>query len=90
MEITKALMEGERIVISGNFLVDSESRLRLAGMGLPGDHAVDPLCGMAIDPRKATHQSSHQGQTYHFCSILCKERFDKTPELFIKAAAARE
>ena len=33
VEITKGLKPGERIVISGNFLVDSESKLRGAGLG---------------------------------------------------------
>ena len=33
VEIVKGLTAGERIVISGNFLVDSESRLRAAGSG---------------------------------------------------------
>jgi RND family efflux transporter MFP subunit len=33
VEIVKGLLAGERIVISGNFLVDSESRLRAASSG---------------------------------------------------------
>jgi Cu(I)/Ag(I) efflux system membrane fusion protein len=33
VEITKGLKPGERIVVSGNFLVDSESKLRGAGLG---------------------------------------------------------
>jgi len=33
IEITKGLKPGERIVISGNFLIDSESKLRGAGLG---------------------------------------------------------
>lgn len=39
VEVTKGLVEGERIVISGTFLVDSESRLQLAAAGLPEDYA---------------------------------------------------
>jgi RND family efflux transporter MFP subunit len=33
VEITKGLKPGERIVVSGNFLVDSESKIRGAGLG---------------------------------------------------------
>ncbi len=82
IEITKGLMEGERIVVSGNFLVDSESRLKLAAAGLPEDNVVDAVCGMGIDPRKTALISNYRGQTYHFCSALCKEKFDKHPEQY--------
>ncbi len=30
VEITKGLVPGERIVVSGNFLIDSESKMRMA------------------------------------------------------------
>lgn len=38
--VLSGLNEGERVVTSGNFLVDSESRLKSAsgGMGMPGGH----------------------------------------------------
>ena len=36
VEITEGLMEGERIVVSGNFLIDSESRMKLAAAGFQG------------------------------------------------------
>ena len=53
-EIIKGLMPGERIVISGTFLVDSESRMKLAAAGLFGMPVKDPVCGMTIDEDKAT------------------------------------
>jgi Cu(I)/Ag(I) efflux system membrane fusion protein len=34
VEIVDGLKEGERIVVSGNFLIDSESRMKLAAAGL--------------------------------------------------------
>lgn len=83
VEITAGLKEGERIVVSGNFLLDSESRLQLAAAGLPENHAVDPVCGMGVDPRKAElKKSSYEGLTYYFCSELCKGKFDKNPEQY--------
>jgi hypothetical protein len=34
VEITKGLKPGERIVVSGNFLIDSESKMKMAAAGL--------------------------------------------------------
>ena len=39
VEITKGLMAGEQIVISGNFLIDSESRMKMAAAGMYGKTA---------------------------------------------------
>jgi RND family efflux transporter MFP subunit len=84
IEITKGLMEGERIVVSGNFLVDSESRLRLAAAGLPEDYVLDPVCGMGVDPRKAGEKKSvFCGQTFYFCNPECKARFDREPAKYV-------
>ncbi len=83
VQVTKGLMEGERIVVSGTFLVDSESRLRLAASGLPEDYAVDPVCGMTVDPRKAENRIiEHGGKTYYFCSTFCMGKFRSGPEKY--------
>jgi membrane fusion protein, copper/silver efflux system len=82
VEIGKGLMSGERIVISGTFLIDSESRMRAASRGLFGPVATDPICGMEVDERRATAAgltSEHQGGTYFFCAEACKKRFDAEP-----------
>ena len=42
VEIQSGLTEGERIVASGVFLLDSESRLRASGAGTGHDHATSP------------------------------------------------
>ena len=55
-EIVKGLMPGERIVISGTFLVDSESRMKLAAAGIFGTTVKDPVCNMVIDEDKAKQQ----------------------------------
>jgi membrane fusion protein, copper/silver efflux system len=87
IEITKGLMEGERIVVSGNFLIDSESRLKAAALGLRDDAVQDPVCGMQVDPVKAKEkQSTYQGRTYYFCSDTCKQDFDKDPGKYIRNA----
>ncbi len=47
VEIVGGLMEGETVVTSGNFLLDSESRMRAAGAAAAGA-ALDPICGMEV------------------------------------------
>ena len=43
---------------------------------------TDPVCGMQIDPATAVASEEHEGQTYHFCSDSCHERFVAAPERF--------
>jgi len=84
-EIIEGLEPGERIVVSGNFLIDSESRMRLAAGGMFGEVAKDPVCGLNVDEGKAKaagFQGTHKNQTYYFCSPGCKEHFEKNPERY--------
>jgi Cu(I)/Ag(I) efflux system membrane fusion protein len=89
VEITKGLMEGESIVVSGNFLVDSESRMQLAAAGIYGAWHVDPVCAMQVDEGKAKAAGKtvdHGGKTYYFCSDDCVGKFRKEPAKYLKAA----
>jgi len=43
----------------------------------------DPVCGMAVDAKKAAATSTYKGKTYYFCSQSCKERFDQSPEKYL-------
>ncbi|MBI5903330.1 MAG: YHS domain-containing protein, partial [Deltaproteobacteria bacterium] len=45
--------------------------------------ARDPVCGMDVDPKKAAGKSAYKGQDIYFCSMKCKERFDKDPVAFM-------
>ena len=45
---------------------------------------IDLVCGMEIDEEKAAGSSTYQGKTYYFCSVPCKEKFQKAPEQFVK------
>lgn len=45
--------------------------------------AIDPVCGMEVDEKTATGQSGYQGKTYYFCSVGCKQAFDKAPEKYL-------
>jgi Cu+-exporting ATPase len=47
--------------------------------------AIDPVCGMAVDPATAKHVSTHDGQTFHFCCAGCKAKFDASPATYLAA-----
>ena len=88
VEIGKGLMVGERIVISGTFLIDSESRMKAASQGIFGPVARDPICGMEVDEKRAAaagRKSEYEGSTYYFCADECKSRFDAEPAKFARA-----
>jgi len=46
----------------------------------------DLVCGMDVDEASAAATSEYNGQTYYFCAQSCKERFDQSPERYIKEA----
>ncbi len=87
VEITKGLESGEKIALSGNFLIDSESKLQLAASGMQPLLAKDPVCGQEISPRKAEKaglRAGHGGKVYYFHSEKCKQDFQKDPERYGK------
>ncbi len=44
----------------------------------------DPVCGMEIEESEAKAEESYKGQTYHFCSTNCRDKFVKDPESFLR------
>ena len=55
--------------------------------------AIDPVCGMTVEPAKAAGSVAHGGETYHFCSQHCLKSFKADPAKYLaksarKAAAA--
>jgi Cu(I)/Ag(I) efflux system membrane fusion protein len=93
VEIVTGLKPGERIVVSGNFLIDSESRMKTATEAMSGTGSIDPSCGMMVDEGKSKEAgltSVHQGKTYYFCSPECKQNFDKAPEKYLKRTTDME
>jgi YHS domain-containing protein len=41
--------------------------------------AVDPVCGMTVDPNKTPFWSEYQGRKVYFCCAGCKTAFDRDP-----------
>jgi Cu+-exporting ATPase len=52
------------------------------------ERAVDPVCGMSVNPATAKGGSlDHGGHTYYFCNPRCRERFAANPAKYLAAAA---
>jgi Cu+-exporting ATPase len=48
--------------------------------------AIDPVCGMTVDPDTAAGSSELGGETYWFCGAGCKRAFDADPAKYTSAA----
>lgn len=52
----------------------------------PGSGAArenkDPVCGMTVDQKRAAAAAVHDGTTYYFCSVSCRDEFEKAPEKY--------
>jgi YHS domain-containing protein len=46
--------------------------------------AVDPICGMTVNPARAAGTATHRRTTYYFCSEGCIKKFKDNPERFLK------
>ena len=51
----------------------------------PSPSAIDPVCGMKVDPTKAAAHYEYNGTTFYFCAVRCKERFAADPGSFLQA-----
>ena len=45
--------------------------------------AIDPVCKMEVDDKKAAAAYEYEGKKYYFCAVGCKDRFLKDPEKFL-------
>src|SRR5579864_5191187 len=43
----------------------------------------DPVCGMEVDTRTASHKLQLGDTTYHFCSSRCLEKFAADPDHYL-------
>ena len=50
---------------------------------MTGTTAVDPVCGMNVDPVRAKWSRAHQGETYFFCNPKCLEKFTADPAKYL-------
>jgi Cu+-exporting ATPase len=62
-------------------------------MGMPAEHhhhdapaesgAIDPVCGMTVDPHAGKPRADYQGHTYHFCCASCRGKFVADPQKYL-------
>ncbi|OJX76827.1 heavy metal translocating P-type ATPase [Magnetospirillum sp. 64-120] len=50
--------------------------------------AVDPVCGMTVDPATAKHRLEQGGHTTYFCSAHCRDKFAADPAHYMAAPSA--
>lgn len=44
--------------------------------------AIDPVCGMQVDEKRAAATARHKDKTYYFCSDGCRKRFEQSPDKY--------
>jgi Cu+-exporting ATPase len=44
--------------------------------------AVDPVCGMTVDPAKTAHRAEYGGRSWYFCCAGCRSKFLAEPSRF--------
>jgi len=89
--VLRGLEEGDRVVTSGNFLIDSESRIRSAKVvsnnskaDIASNH--DPVCGMPLADKRAhdgPYTAKYHGETFSFCSEKCQKKFEQDPTKYV-------
>ncbi|QWT21082.1 heavy metal translocating P-type ATPase [Bacillus sp. NP157] len=45
--------------------------------------ALDPVCGMTVDPAKTAHHATRDGHDYHFCCAGCRTKFIADPAKYL-------
>ncbi len=45
--------------------------------------AVDPVCHMGVDEKEAAATYLYNGKRFHFCAVMCRDRFAENPERFL-------
>ena len=54
----------------------------------PAGSAIDPVCGMTVDPAHSAGSYEHAGKTYYFCNVSCLNRFKADPARYMNPAPA--
>ncbi|MBA4781727.1 MAG: heavy metal translocating P-type ATPase [Rhizobiales bacterium] len=60
------------------------------GEVMAGENATDPVCGMKVSLGKGKPQFSYKGETYHFCSSKCHDRFKTDPFFYLSGNNRRQ
>jgi len=49
--------------------------------------AIDPVCGMTVNPATAKFRAEHGGRTYYFCCGGCQAKFTADPARYLSAGS---
>ncbi len=60
-----------------------DDHVHSAGNRPTADAAVDPVCGMTVDPHTTPHRAQHHGHSYYFCSAGCRTKFAADPAKYL-------
>jgi P-type Cu+ transporter len=52
--------------------------------------AIDPVCGMTVKLDAGKPEFAYKGETYHFCSQKCHDRFEADPYFFVSGNSKRK
>jgi len=47
------------------------------------DKAIDPVCGMTVEPIRAELVATHAGCRYYFCAEACRRAFETDPGKYL-------
>ena len=72
-------MIGETILMSPNPKAEAKPPI-----------ALDPVCGMRVNPEAAPARYKFQGQTYFFCCPGCRAKFEQEPARYLAPEQERE
>jgi Cu+-exporting ATPase len=50
---------------------------------VPSGAALDPVCGMPVDPHTVKNRADYRGHTYYFCSAGCRAKFLNDPQKYL-------
>lgn len=49
----------------------------------------DLVCGRYINQNDATPKCQQKGKSYYFCSVACREQFEKDPKKYLDQCAKK-
>ena len=52
--------------------------------------AVDPVCGMEVDPCSSDISTEYEDEMFHFCAEGCLRTFEKNPGKYKKATTGKK
>ncbi|MDR4305921.1 heavy metal translocating P-type ATPase [Chelatococcus sambhunathii] len=58
------------------------------GRAAEASMAIDPVCGMTVDPATARHRLEQGARTEFFCSAGCRAKFEADPEKYLSPSSA--